>query len=79
MYDGYKELAAAVIKQAVRDYEKVYKHLLRHPDSKSAKAAVAKEKKFFYGQWFEMLADHMDGPRLVRMVEEKVRREVMPK
>ena len=77
--DPYKELAAAIIKMAVLDYENVYKHLLRHPESKSAKAAAQKEKKFFYGQWFEMLADNLDGPRLVSMVEEKVRREVMPR
>ena len=79
MEDGYKELAAAVIKLAIRDYEAVYKRLLRHPDSQSAKDACRREKKFFYSQWFEVLADNLDGPRLVSMVEEKVRREVMPR
>lgn len=77
--EPYKELAAAIIKQAVLDYENVYKYLLRHPDSQHAKAAVEQEKKFFFGQWFEELSDTLDGPKLVSMVEEKVRREVMPK
>ena len=76
MEDGYKELAAAVIKLAIRDYEAAYKRLLRHPDSRSAKAVADHEKKFFYSEWFEVLADNLDGPRLVSMVEEKVRREV---
>ena len=79
MEDGYKELAAAVIRLAVRDYEVAYKRLLRHPDSQSAKDACSREKKFFYSQWFEVLADNLDGPRLVSMVEEKVRREMKPK
>ena len=73
--DPYLELAAAVIKLAVQDYEKAYKHLLRHPDSQYAKDPVEKEKRFFYSQWFEMLADNLDGPRLVSMVEMKVRKE----
>ena len=61
MEDGYKELAAAVIKLAVRDYEMAYKRLLRHPDSQSAQDACRREKKFFYSQWFEVLAENLEG------------------
>ena len=75
----YLELAAAIIRVAVRDYEVAYRHLLKHPDSRYAKDAVQREKRFFYGGWFEMLADNLDGPRLVSMVEMKVRNEMKKK
>ena len=74
--DPYRELAAAIIKLAVTDYESAYKHYLRRPDSAYAKDNVERQKKFFYSDWFELLADQLDGPRLVHMVEEKVQREV---
>ena len=76
--DPYRELAAAIIKSAVVDYRAAYNYLLKHPDSDSAKAAVEREKKFFHGQWFEMLSD-MDGPRLVSMIEMKVREDMKKK
>lgn len=72
MEDGYLELAAAIVKLAVKDYEAAYRHLLHHPENKTVEAACEKQKKFFYSQWFETLSD-LDGPALVRMVEEKVR------
>ena len=74
--DPYKELAAAIIKLAVLDYQRAYRHMLRKPDSQTAKDHVERQKKFFCSDWFEVLADQLDGPRLVRMVEEKVRREM---
>ena len=76
--DPYMELAAAIVKLAVKDYEAAYKHCLRCPESRSAKAAVEKEKKFFYSGWFEMLSD-VDGPRLVKMLEEKVKEDLRKK
>lgn len=75
----YLELAAAIIRVAVKDYEVAYKHLLKHPDSRYAKDSVEREKRFFYGGWFEMLADNLDGPRLVSMVEMKVRNDMKKK
>lgn len=75
----YLELAAAIIRVAVKDYEAAYKHLLKHPDSRYAKDSVEREKRFFYGGWFEMLADNLDGPRLVSMVEMKVRNDMKKK
>lgn len=75
----YLELAAAIIRVAVKDYETAYKHLLKHPDSRYAKDSVEREKRFFYGGWFEMLADNLDGPRLVSMVEMKVRNDMKKK
>ena len=76
--DPYKELAAAIIKSAVLDYERVYRHYLRRPDSQKAAEDVEREKKFFYSQWFEMLSD-MDGPKLVSMIEMKVKADLMKK
>ena len=78
MEEEYLELAAAIVKLAVKDYEAVYRHFLRSPESRTAKAACEKEKKFFYSQWFEMLSD-LDGPTLVRKVEEHVRDEMRKK
>lgn len=75
MDDPYLELAAAILKTAIIDYKAAYKHLLRHPESKAAQEGVEREKKFFYGGWFEMLSD-LDGPTLVRMVEEKVKEDL---
>ena len=75
----YLELAAAIIRVAGKDYESAYKHLLKHPDSRYAKDSVEREKRFFYGGWFEMLADNLDGPRLVSMVEMKVRNDMKKK
>lgn len=73
--DPYFELAAAIIKMAIKDYEAAYRHYLKHPDSASAKDRVRQEKRFFYSQWFELLSD-LDGPRLVSLVEAQVKEKM---
>lgn len=76
--DPYLELAAAIVKTGILDYRAAYRHLLKHPDSKAARDAAEREKKFFYSSWFEMLSE-MDGPTLVAMIEQKVKAEMKEK
>ena len=67
-HDPWLNLAAAIVKRAVRDYRLAVRRVLRHPEDQMAKDALAYEKNFFYSRWFEQLSD-LNGPELVRLIE----------
>ena len=69
--EAYENLANAIVLSAVRDYKRELLHLKRNPDSESAKRAVAREEKFFYGPWYEMLTN-LDPSYLIRKMKETV-------
>lgn len=85
MEEGYENLAAAILKLAVRDYERVLIQLLFCPTGeKQMRLNMEKVELevFFHSPWYGTLAE-TDGERLIREVrryalnkaKERVRRK----
>nr|DAJ75469.1 MAG TPA: hypothetical protein [Caudoviricetes sp.] len=75
MYDeGWKNLANAIILQAVKDFKPAYKRLRRHPNDKVAQNQVRELTRFFCSDYFATLTE-LDGPtllnRIMREMDEK--------
>lgn len=60
MGEGYKELAAAIVEQAVWDYRNALKH--------RKKSEIHRLEKFFRSGWFELLSD-LDGETIIRKIK----------
>lgn len=77
MEECYERLMAAIIKQAVKDYEAVLIALFRNPTG-HRKIHLQLEKAdleaFFHSQWYEFLTD-IDGDRIL----EAARRQAVEK
>lgn len=69
--EAYENLANAIIKLAADDYKSALIRLKRNPESESAKQDVARQEKFFYSEWFEVLTD-LDPSYLIRKMKEMV-------
>ena len=69
--EAWENLANAIILSSVKDYRRALLHLKRNPDSRSARQAVAREEKFFYSSWFEVLTD-LDPSYLIWKMKETV-------
>lgn len=68
MYEeNYQALAAAIIKQAVKDFWAAYRRLKNNPDDKLAQSKIREITKFFCSQHFEALSD-LDGPALLDQI-----------
>ena len=65
--DCYTELAAAVVKQACKDYRAAVHRLLREHDHEAALRMKADVEKFFRSEWFTMLSD-LDGEALMKRI-----------
>ena len=65
--DCYTELAAAVVKQACKDYRAAIHRLLREHDHEAALRMRADAEKFFRSEWFTMLSD-LDGEALMKRI-----------
>ena len=72
MQCNWKDLAIAVILQAVEDYRKARKRVRARPDQKIAQATIREVERFFKSWWFAQLTD-VDGEMLL----EKLRKEVV--
>lgn len=75
MYDeGWKNLANAIILQAVKDFKPAYKRLRRHPNDKVAQNQVRELTRFSCSDYFATLTE-LDGPtllnRIMREMDEK--------
>ena len=64
---GYKELANAIIVQAVREFRAAYIRLKRFPNDKSAGKIVHEITEFFCSDQFCILTD-LDGPELLNKI-----------
>ena len=71
MDENYKELAAAIVLQAVKDYRKALKTLKNRPDSRSALNTKQETEQFFRSGWYTSLTSI--NPRLVM---DEIKREV---
>ena len=60
MGEGYKELAAAIVEQAVWDYRNALK--------RKNNSEVHSLEKFFLSGWFELLSD-LDGKTIIGKIK----------
>ncbi len=74
--EGWKNLANAIILQAVKDFRPAYRRLRRHPNDKTAQNQVRELTKFFCSDYFTILTD-LDGPamlnRIMREMDERMK------
>lgn len=75
MYEeNYKNLANAIILQAVKDFKPAYRRLKKYPNDRLAQDTVREITRFFCSQYFEALSE-LDGPallnRIMREIDEK--------
>ena len=78
-YNAAHELAAAIVKQAADDYERVLRKLLRKPgDAERQKllGQVSECEAFFRSDWFDCLVESVDGEAVIKQVQKNaVRKE----
>ena len=65
----YRELANAIIVQAVDDYKRCQKKLRKKPENQEALMELRQIEKFFYSEWYKFLTD-IEPERLIRRLEE---------
>lgn len=76
MKDSYAELAAAIIRQAIKDYEKgkdiirIYGTSEKSNKYQEAKRNIDSVIRFFHSQWFAYLSQNMNGDRLLKKLDE---------
>ena len=66
--DPYKELANAIILQAVEDYRKWEKEYSDSRDDQKLRKSLVELNEFFCSEWFELLTD-LDGEQLLARVK----------
>ena len=66
--DPYKELANAIILQAVEDYRKWEKEYSYSRDDQKLRKSLVELNEFFCSEWFELLTD-LDGEQLLARVK----------
>lgn len=71
MERAYEELGNAVVLQAVKDYRKAYKHLMRYPHSLKAKHEVGNIEAFFRNQRFNLFTG-LDGEMILDRLQEEL-------
>lgn len=73
--EPYQELAIAVIRQAAEDY-RVIARRLKTIGSSAEKQRLAQEmeliRRFFLGDWYEMLSNSTNGPIILKMLDKEV-------
>ncbi len=67
----YKELANAIIVQAVKDYREALCLLDMNPNDKSAQHDKRSIERFFHSNWFSILTD-LNGDLLLEKLKEEV-------
>ena len=67
----YKELANAIIVQAVKDYREALRLLNMNPNDKSAQHDKRSIERFFRSEWFSILTD-LNGELLMKKLKEEV-------
>lgn len=67
----HKELANAIIVQAVKDYRNAVERLRYTPDDKSALHDKKSIERFFRSEWFSILSD-LNGELLLKKLKEEV-------
>jgi len=66
--NGYRNLADAIIMQAVHDYRRAVQQLIRKPYGATALHDKQDVEAFFQNDWFRVLSD-LDGQELLQRLE----------
>ena len=69
--DPYEALGNAVVLQAVKDYRRAYKRLLRHPKDHQAKRDVNEIEQFFTSGYFNTFTE-LDGTMLLHRLQDEM-------
>lgn len=69
--DPYKELANAIILQAVEDYRKWAKEYSDSRDDRKLRKNLVELKEFFRSEWFSILTN-LDGERLLARLKSEL-------
>ena len=70
MTGPWKNLATAIILQAVKDYREARKKHKKRPKNEDAKLMIADYEAFFCSDWFAALTN-IDGETLLRKLQEE--------
>lgn len=70
MTDPYKNLANAIILQAVKDYREAGKKLKKRPKNGNIKLMAKDCERFFCSEWFGALSN-LDGRMLLKWLKEE--------
>ena len=68
---GYESLAESIVLQAVKDYTRSYRTLLRFPDNYQAAAMMRECENFIESRWFALLCD-LDPEELLYRLDREV-------
>ncbi len=69
--DPYKELANAIILQAVEDYRKWAKEYSDSRDDRKLRKQIVELKEFFRSEWFSILTN-LDGEQLLARLKSEL-------
>ena len=70
-YNGYQELANAIVAQAAKDYMKAKKRLMKHPKNTDALDEIKECTRFFHSSWYQFLTK-IDGDYLIAQLDKAV-------
>lgn len=77
MKDPYRQLAAAIVNQAVQDYRALLVRLYSNTETAASRSIIFEKmemEEFFQGGWFQELSS-LDGRELMRLVQEKAKED----
>ena len=69
--ENFKNLANAIVIQAVKDYRKILKMCIRYPDDAEWHREKEDLEQFFKSKWYSILTE-LDGEWLIEKIREDV-------
>ena len=69
--NGYQELAAAIVLQAVKDYRTAQRRKGRDPGNRGARMRIREVERFVRSRWYRTLTD-VDPHELLRRLRQEV-------
>ena len=72
--EGYERLAAAVVEQAVTDYQRALRRLRHHPHDETALHGKEECERFFRRDMG--LYSDLDGEMIIKAIQERVNKEM---
>ena len=80
--DGARMLSAAIIKQATVDYRGTLEEIESGKCSSlnyQKTSMIYDCEKFFRSEWFDLLADELNGERIIKQIREDVKKRILAK
>ncbi len=68
MEESYEMLSVAIIEQALRDYRRARKNVLKKYDVINSEVRIREIQRFLKSSWFRLLSD-LDGEKLIELME----------